>query len=70
MRSLKRLVIPIAFIISIAFFSSSCMPRQHYCASDTLKYQKKSRIKVYKPNSSRKSFVHSGTVRKKYVIKK
>ena len=70
MKSILRLLLPALFIISISYLGTSCISRKPYCANDTLKYQKKSRIKAYKPNSSRSPFVHNSPIRKKYVIKK
>ncbi|MDT8394000.1 MAG: hypothetical protein RQ761_09145 [Bacteroidales bacterium] len=49
--------------------SSSCSPKT-YSAKNKIGYKRSDRIKVYKSNSNRNSFVHDKNVRKKYVIKK
>jgi hypothetical protein len=50
--------------------SASCSSGTSYSTSHKVGYNRSSRIKAYKRPSSRNSFGHAGTVKKKYVIKK
>lgn len=59
-----------AIFLGLFLLSSSSCSQKTYSAKNMTGYKRSDRIKVYKSNSNRNSFVHDKTVRKRYVIKK
>lgn len=59
-----------AILLSIFLLTSASCSQKMYSTRNKVGYNKSSRIKAYKKPGSRKSFTHSKSVRKKYVIKR
>jgi hypothetical protein len=59
-----------AILLGIFLLASTSCSQQKYSTGCRVKYNKTSRIKVYKKPSNRNSFGHSSPVKKKYVVKK
>jgi len=59
-----------AILLSIFLLTSTSCSQKSYSTGCKVNYNKSSRIKAYKKPTSRNSFTHSSSVKKKYVVKR
>ncbi|MCK5079865.1 MAG: hypothetical protein KAR09_07965 [Bacteroidales bacterium] len=59
-----------ALLLGVFLFTSSSCSQNTYSTHSKVSYNRSSRIKAYKKPANRRSFTHTSSPRKKYVIKK